>query len=62
MPRGDDFGATHQTRRPSPAVDIDLAAMPVLPRSASHPNWVVLRPDGIDPATTHPVTHQINEV
>jgi hypothetical protein len=62
MPRGDDLGTTHQTRRTGPTVDIDLAAMPVLPRSTSHRHWIVFRPDGINPATTHPLAHQLDKV
>lgn len=62
MPRGDDVGRAHQARRTGPAVDIDLAAMPILARSSSHRHRVMLRTDRIDPATMHPVVHQLDEI
>jgi len=52
----------HTKRCPGSAVDVDLAAMPVLPWSASGADRVVLGPDGVDPAATHPVTHQSDKI
>jgi hypothetical protein len=34
----------------------------ILTRRSSHRNRVMLRTDRIDPATTHPVVHQLDEI
>jgi hypothetical protein len=62
VPRGEDVSNAHQARRTGPAVDINLAAMPILTRRPSHRHRVMLRTDRIDPATTHPVMHQLHKI
>lgn len=62
VPRGDDVGSAHQTWRTGPAVDVDLTAMPILTRRSSHHHRVMLRTDCIDPAMTHPIAHQLDEI
>lgn len=62
VPRGDDVGSTHQARRTGPAVDIDLAAVPILTRRSSHRHRVMFWTDRIDPAPTYPVLHQLDEI
>jgi hypothetical protein len=36
--------------------------MPILTRRSSHHHRVMLRPDRIDPAMTHPLVHQLDEI
>jgi hypothetical protein len=62
VPRRNNRRATHQARCPGSAVDVDFAAVPVLPWSASGTARVVLGPDGVDPAATHPVAHQFDKI
>jgi hypothetical protein len=59
---GDDCGVAYQARRASPAVDVDLPAMPVLAWQTSHPYRIMLWPDGVDPAAAHPVAHQLDKI
>src|SRR6185437_4816685 len=62
VPRSAHRCATHQARFSGATVDVDLAAVPILTRSTVHRNRVMLRTDRIDPATTHPVVHQPDEI
>ena len=62
MPHSDDGRAAHQAGSSGTAVDVDLSTVPVLPGCAAHANRVVLRPNGVDPATTHALAHQLDEI
>ncbi len=62
MPHSGDRSATHQARRSGAAVDVDLAAMPVSARCTAGARRIVLGTHGVDPAETHSLAHQSDQV
>ena len=62
MPHGCDRRATHEARVARAAVDIDLAAVPILAWSAAGKYRIVLWPYGVDSTATNSVAHQPDEI
>lgn len=62
MPHSDDGRTAHQAGGSGTAVDVDLSTMPVLPWGTSGKDRIVLWPHSIDPASSHALAHELDEI